>query len=143
MGPPFFRVLGDHGLPKHLSYSIPTSLVHIALKVGQISGCGPLLNEYLEFLSNIRSTVSLLVTQDWEIDKMLSEAKEKTTGEIEKRQAQLRLLSAEIVSKIVSGASFLFGSIISALILLILRDFLSAIIDTAINTGGILNKMKQ
>jgi hypothetical protein len=100
---------------------------------------GDLLKEFIEYLSNIHFSANHYLLNDWEIENTFTNVSSK----LDRKLAHISNLKAHRIALLKSGAlSFLYCLGIS-LICLVIRDFLSAAIDTAQNTSATNNALQS
>ena len=79
--------------------------------------------------------------KEWTIDQEIASAQKSA------KEARINILTEISIAKqrantlVISMAELITASLTIALLLLVIRDFMSAVIDTASNTGGMLNKL--
>ena len=99
------------------------------------------IREFISLLQRYEDSIEGVIAKEWVVDRELEAA--QTTAQAIK--ANIFLQIAEAKSRAVSAAidmgRWIVGSFIAALLLLVVRDFMSAVIDTAANTGGMLDLM--
>lgn len=111
---------------------------------GMASGRGEktqLIKDFIEILSTSRATAISITLMDWKIDGVIAAARTGTSdhyAELREEMASLRQLRYRSITDAVVK---LLGSLIVAILLLVIRDFMSAVIDTATNTRGMLERL--
>ncbi len=77
------------------------------------------------------------------MDASIEKAAKEITAFHDKQREDRTRLKVQMTAKGLLAASTFFGSAVGALLLLILRDFLSALIDTAANTGATVEVLER
>jgi hypothetical protein len=95
------------------------------------------LRTFLRNLENCKLAVHRELTSRWIIEQMLSDIKKN----LNIHETQIKLQSSALISRCVSVGKHVLWCISSGLFLLIIRDFLSAAIDTAQNTGAVKDSL--
>jgi len=81
--------------------------------------------------------------QKWRLDTTLNEARSACNNEVSARAAEVDRLKAQCWVSIKWGGAVLLVSLVVSLLLLALRDFMSAVIDTASNTGEMVDRLSK
>jgi hypothetical protein len=102
-----------------------------------------LVAEYISNLNYCRKAVSQVALNHWKVDGILSELQRLIT--LHENQVDEYVVKEKgRALKTVLGALISFGvALVSALLLLVFRDFLSATIDIAMNTDEACNLLKR
>ena len=100
-----------------------------------------IISELIKNLQEIKGLVNNTSTSKWNIDLEIGKAKESIRSYVENIHEKENALKIQATMLLPPAGGYLLGAIISALILLVIRDFMSAVIDTATNTGGMLKKL--
>ena len=99
------------------------------------------IREFVSSLQRIEETIGSVIGQTWVVDHEIEFAKKNAQEEYDKILTEIT--NAKSYARECGGQAIKWGvtSLIIALLLLAIRDFMSALIDTAANTGGMLNLM--
>jgi hypothetical protein len=100
-----------------------------------------LIGEFIDILVACRDTVAKITLADWRIDGVITTARTAIHAHLEKSREEMALLRQLRSESIIGAAAKLLGSLIVAILLLVIRDFMSALIDTATNTRGMLERL--
>lgn len=97
------------------------------------------IREFLSYLQRIEEAVESVIAKEWVVDREMASAR-KTAQEarlnILREIADANRRAKECGKQMVIWVVI---SLVAALLLLVIRDFMSALIDTAANTGGMLD----
>ena len=101
------------------------------------------LRRFLNELSLCEQLAKVNVGRGWIVDGQIEQAQNRITSFRTEREATLVSLRTHILNcAMLAGIAALLTAIV-ALILLMIRDFLSALIDTAVNTGVTANTLEK
>ena len=99
------------------------------------------IREFILYLQRIEAAVEYVMIKEWTIDQEIASAQKSA------KEARINILTEISIAKqrantlVISMAELITASLTIALLLLVIREFMSAVIDTASNTGGMLNKL--
>ena len=99
------------------------------------------IREFMSILQRFEDSIEDVMAKEWVVDRELENAKKMAQA----AKAGIHLRIAEEKQRAASSAiemiRWIVGSLVASLLLLVARDFMSALIDTAANTAGILDKL--
>ena len=99
------------------------------------------IRQFISYLQQIESDVESIIGKEWVIDQEIKNALRMS------REAHANILSEIAAAKQRAKENgkqmviWIVTSLVAALLLLVVRDFMSALIDSASNTGGMLDLM--
>ena len=99
------------------------------------------IREFISLLQRFESSIDSVIAREWVVDQELAIAKK--AAEEAKARIYIKISEAKWRAAIDAKNMTLWvvGALVVALLLLVVRDFMSALIDTAANTGGMLDLM--
>lgn len=101
------------------------------------------LRRFLNELSLCEELAKVNISRGWIVDAQIDKAENSITRFRAERSERLSSLRSQMLhSAMLTGISVLSTAIV-ALLLLMIRDFLSALIDTAVNTGATVNALDK
>jgi hypothetical protein len=99
-----------------------------------------------EFISCLRQVVGIVkenTLEGWRLDTALKDTKTACQAARSERTIEITRLKMEGWNLFTTGARTLLLSILASVLLLVLRDFMSAVIDTAANTGEMAKRLSS
>ena len=96
-----------------------------------------LIREFIVQLDRVKTDVDSILRHNWRVENTIADA----GSQLEHVIAGLDSLRGKVNTRIKSAAGYMFKGVLLGLLLLIVRDFLSAAIDTATNTGEMKNAL--
>ncbi|MBT3192573.1 MAG: hypothetical protein HN341_08460 [Verrucomicrobia bacterium] len=100
-----------------------------------------LIGEFMDLLFACRDTVTKITLADWRIDGVIATARTAVNAHYAESREEMALLRQLRSKSITDAVAKLLGSLIVAILLLVIRDFMAAVIDTATNTRGMLERL--
>lgn len=101
------------------------------------------LSRFLDHLSVCETLANSKITRGWIVDGEFQKAENVISNFRSQQGERLAVLGSQILNGITLVGSTMLASITIALILLIIRDFLSALVDTAVNTGATVDTLEK
>lgn len=99
------------------------------------------IREFMSLLQRFEDSIDDVIAKEWVIDRELETAKKSAQDAKAAIHRRIDEAKQQAVRNAIDMARWIVGALIAALLLLVARDFMSALIDTAANTGGILEKL--
>lgn len=126
---------------RHSSFSESPAPAAEALAPRSPSKQEALISEFISYLNQVKDLVSEKALKGWRLDNALRETQEACRQAQAERSQEIRSLKDRASSAFLLGALALFISVLISVLLLIVRDFMSAVIDTAANTGEMVKRL--
>jgi len=104
---------------------------------------GEVLERFLSELTLCEQLAKVNISRDWVIDTRMENLENNVTSFRAEQKARLTNLRSEMFHCATLTVVALLLTAIVALMLLIIRDFFSALIDTAVNTGATANTLDK
>jgi hypothetical protein len=111
------------------------------LKIPAENNKDVVISELIGNLNYVKNVVNEISIGKWKIDEVIVQTKMLIEKHIESVETQESIGKGVAYGLLVSSGAVLLGTIILSIILLVVRDFMSALIDTATNTDGMLKKL--
>jgi len=99
------------------------------------------IREFMSLLQRFEDSIDDVIAKEWVIDRELETAKKSAQDAKATIHRRIDEAKQQAVRNAIDMARWIVGALIAALLLLVARDFMSALIATAANTGGILEKL--
>jgi len=97
------------------------------------------IREFVSYLQRIEETIGYVIDKEWVIDHEIETARKNAQDERTRILIRIAHTKEHAKECAEQAIKWVGGSLLAALLLLAIRDFMSALIDTAANTGGMLN----
>lgn len=101
------------------------------------------LGRFLAHLSVCEKLAKGKITRGWIIDRELKKTGDSISNFRFQQRERLAILRSQNLTAAGMGAGAILAAILVALLLLIVRDFLSALVDTAMNTGATAETLEK
>jgi hypothetical protein len=100
-----------------------------------------LIREFIRRIELSASIVKQNGLKGWRLDRAIDEAQGACTEAIAERKQALAALKNAAWTNLAYGGMFLLAAVVSSLLLMVVRDFMAAVIDTAANTREMADRL--
>lgn len=101
------------------------------------------ISQFINILADCRMAVRETIVSGWRVDSEIEIAEKRIADYRREKAETINSLNGIAMVQLLLGLRYLLVSVLAAVLVLIIRDFLAALVDTAVNTGVMAEKLRS